>query len=291
MKNFVWIMCAMSLFVGGCADDAGGETLSLSFTNLTQLGEDFVYEGWLITPDGAVSSGRFTVDEAGDLSESDFGVDTEVADATTAFVLTIEPAQGDDPDPSATHLVAGDFADGEAALTIDHGAALGTDFSTAEGDYILATPSSDASDDDRQGIWWLVPGAPPSAGLSLPTLPAGWAYEGWVVGDEGPVSTGRFTDPAAEDSTGAGPSAGDDGCSVGGSCPPFPGDDFIDPAVNLVGHTAVISVEPDPDDSSAPFALKPLTHSIADITAPDTQEMDNTAGPDQPTGTASLTLP
>ena len=140
MKNFVWIMCAMSLFVGGCADDAGGETLSLSFTNLTQLGEDFVYEGWLITPDGAVSSGRFTVDEAGDLSESDFGVDTEVADATTAFVLTIEPAQGDDPDPSATHLVAGDFADGEATLTIDHLNIRGADYYSEENRCSSKTP-------------------------------------------------------------------------------------------------------------------------------------------------------
>ena len=62
-------------------------------------------------------------------------------------------------------------------------AALGVDFSTATGSYILATPStaSDTGDND-QGIWWLVPGTTKTASLDLPTLPAGWMYEGWVVG-------------------------------------------------------------------------------------------------------------
>lgn len=57
----------------------------------------------------------------------------------------------------------------------------------AGGCFILATPSDNAMDDmnDNQGIWWLqMPG--PVAGLtSLPTLGAGWTYEGWVVDTSG----------------------------------------------------------------------------------------------------------
>ena len=51
--------------------------------------------------------------------------------------------------------------------------------------------------------------------------------------------------------------------------PPFPGEDFLTNApaglsfpTDLAGGTAVISVEPEPDDSSAPFTLKPLVGPI-----------------------------
>jgi hypothetical protein len=87
----------------------------------------------------------------------------------------------------------------------------------------------------------------------LPELPEGWVYEGWIAGSDGPISTGRFRSPAGEDSDGAGPSAGPD------PGPPFPGQDFVDPAIDLTsGYAAVISVEPEPDTSAAPFSIKPL---------------------------------
>ena len=41
---------------------------------------------------------------------------------------------------------------------------------------------------------------PPAAGLELPDLPDGWVYEGWVVADEGPITTGTFTALDAVDS-------------------------------------------------------------------------------------------
>jgi hypothetical protein len=51
--------------------------------------------------------------------------------------------------------------------------------------------------------------------------------------------------------------------------PPFPGEDFIINApagltfpTNLSGGMAVISVEPYPDNSPAPFLLKPLVRPI-----------------------------
>ena len=63
-------------------------------------------------------------------------------------------------------------------------AALGSDFASASGSFLLETPSTAAvASDYASGIWWLDP-AGPSASLVLATLPAGWVYEGWVVGPE-----------------------------------------------------------------------------------------------------------
>ena len=129
---------------------------------------------------------------------------------------------------------------------------------------------------------FLDPAAGPSAGLRLPTLPAGWRYEGWVVGDGGPVSTGIFTDPAAADIDGAGPAAGPDGA------PPFPGQDFIAPAMKVPGTTVVLSVEPDPDDSPAPFFIKPLAGPASDAGPGVFQTLGNIAVESQISGVATL---
>ncbi len=259
--------------------------LRLDLQGLEDLGPDFVYEGWLIVDGSPVSTGRFTVD-GGVLSESYFPTAVASLAAVSTFVLTIEPAEGDDPAPSAVHLVGGDFITGEAALTIDHGAAIGTDFSTASGAYILAAPSGGGSAPYQNGIWWLDLAAGPGPSLMLPELPAGWTYEGWVAGQDGPISTGRFTSPSGEDSDGAGPAAGDD------PGPPFPGQDFVDPATDLtMGFAAVISVEPVPDNSAAPFSIKPLLDpKIDDVGGEVLQPMHlNTAG--IPSGYAVLMDP
>ncbi len=284
--------CAEDGAAAGGAGGAGGEggatgmaELSLAFTDLPELGSDFVYEGWLITGDGPVSTGRFTVDGDGALSESLFAVDPTDADAASTFVLTIEPATGDDPAPSETHILAGDLTENSADLSMAHPAALRDDFTAAAGEYILAAPTGGEGTPFQYGIWWLVPGDPRSAGLALPTLPAGWAYEGWVASADA-VSTGRFTDFGNADSDGAGPDAG----SETSAAPPFPGQDFVDPPRDLTAeYTAVISVEPDPDDGSGPFFIKPLVHPIASIEPPTTQVMDNNAAATSPSGTASIT--
>lgn len=251
-----------------CASDPTGSSLSLSFEGLPELGADYVYEGWVIVDEAPVTTGRFSVGADGNHT-SLFDIEAE---APAMFVLTIEPATGDVPAPSDTHVVAGAFdAAGMATLTVDHPAALNADFSTASGSFILATPSNGDEPTANQGIWFLDPtGAAPVATLSLPELPAGWAYEGWIVGAEGPVSTGTFTDVAAADSDAGGATAGPM------ATPPFPGQDFIDPATDLaMGHMAVISIEPSPDDSPAPFQLKPLGGAIGTDTAPALQSLNN----------------
>ena len=228
-------------------------SLGLSFTGLESLGDGFVYEGWILVDGAPVSTGTFSVDTEGNLSQDEFIVEDEaMLSSATKFILTIEPSPDFYPTPAATKYLAGDFDGDSAALSVADGATLGDDFSSAAGSFILESPSTaDVPDDYASGIWWIDP-ADHSASLMLPALPAGWAYEGWVVGGDGPVTTGRFTEVMGADSDGGGPGAGPDGT------PPFPGQDFIDPLVSLIGHLAVISIEPDPDDSPGPFTLKPL---------------------------------
>jgi hypothetical protein len=97
----------------------------------------------------------------------------------------------------------------------------------------------------------------------LPELPAGWAYEGWAVIDGVPVTAGTFLTADGFDDF--------DGYSGDQGGPPFPGEDYlVNPPegvtfpTDLTGATVVISVEPSPDDSPEPFALKPLLGTAGD---------------------------
>ncbi len=273
---------------GDAMDDAehSGVPLDISFSGLEPLGENYNYEVWSIVDDAPVTGGLFDI-------AADGSVETEGLFAepdASAVVITIEPAVGDDPAPSDTHVLAGDVAeDGTFELTIDHPAALGTDFSDAAGSFVLATPTDDDDTNELAGVWFLtLPG--PEASLSLPELPAGWEYEGWAVveGADGPVplSTGRFTDVAAADDFNgfSGPNAG----------PNYPGEDFLVNApegltfpLDLSGATVVISVEPAPDDSPAPFALKPLVGDVPEMIG-DHQDIALGAGPVDITGSGSI---
>ena len=261
-------------------------TLRYTFEGLPTLGDGYEYEGWIIVDGTPVTAGRFDIVD-GAPSPATYEIDAAMADAATMYVLTIEPSVGDDPAPSDTHVVAGPFESGTATLTIGHMAALGDDFTSAAGTFFLATPTSAAMDDDALGIWFIdASSGSPAAGLDLPALPPGWVYEGWVVDVSGanpvPISTGTFTATDAADSDGAGEAAGDL------SAPPYPGQDFIDPARDLsANHMAVISIEPMPDDSAAPFQLKPLAVMIGGETGmANAQTLGNAIGANGIAGTA-----
>ncbi len=278
---------ALAVVIGGCGDNDNPVVpqtgnLTLNFAGLENLGSGFAYEGWLIVGGAPVSTGTFTVDGSGVMSRSSFSVGLSDLEMAAKFVLTIEPSPDSDPTPAHTHYLAGDFSGGSAILTVADGAALGNAFTSASGSYILNTPSTSMDDTDyAQGIWWLDPMAGPGPTLDLPTLPDGWVYEGWVVGQSGPVTTGRFTMVSGDDSDLGGMTAGSDGV------PPFPGQDYINPAMNLIGGAAVISIEPEPDNDAGPFALKPLVDmNVADVGIGVLQSMANNAA-SFPTGSAS----
>lgn len=263
------------------------DLLTLDIRGLTNLGADAVYEGWIIIDDNAISTGRFNVDLQGDMRRNTFFVNKQnLADAET-FVLTIEPVPDTDPGPSDTHILAGDFDGDQADLTVDHPSALGTEFTDATGEYILATPSTTTTTDELSGVWFLNPNdGSPIPGLDLPELPDGWQYEGWAVIDDIPVSTGTFLDVAAADDS--------DFYSGPEDTPSFPGEDFIQSApigltfpTSLEDQQIVISVEPYPDYELLPFVLKPLTAMVPNPASDHTvYSMDNNAVATNPTGEA-----
>ncbi|MEM7323858.1 MAG: anti-sigma factor [Actinomycetota bacterium] len=270
-------------------DDAmadGRPILNISFSGLEPLGDDFEYEVWTIVDGAPVTGGIFDIDDDGAVEITSDQDHLYGHDGATAVVISIEPAIDDDPAPADTKVLGGEIAaDGGFDLTIDHPAALGTDFADAAGSFILGTPTDDPEGNELSGVWFLsVPG--PETSLDLPELPAGWVYEGWAVIDDQPISTGRFTDPAAADDF--------DGFSGPNPGPNYPGEDFLVNApdgltfpTDLTGSTVVISVEPDADNSPAPFALKPLVAVVADGVS-DHQNIDLETGSVAISGSGSV---
>jgi hypothetical protein len=240
------------------------DELELNISGLENLGPDARYEGWVIIDGSPVSTGIFSVNNQGQLSQAIFELPAPQGKLkrATAFVLTIEPYPDNNPAPSDQHLLGGDFNESNASLSISHPAALNTNFSTASGHFLLATPTTTSTADELSGIWFINNSSgSPMAGLHLPVLPAGWRYEGWALINGRPVSTGVFMNGNMADNF-----SGFSGSQPG---PPFPGEDFISNApaglsfpTNLSGGMAVISVEPYPDNSQAPFLLKPLVRMI-----------------------------
>lgn len=279
------------LLTAACADDSPtapspnpepSRSLRLAFDGLEALGDGYVYEGWILTDAGPLSTGTFTV-TAGRLSRSTFEVDQAALRSASKFVLTIEPSPDDDPGPAKTKYLGGNFDGNSAMLTVADELTLNDDFMSAAGTFFLAAPSAAMGMGSyMNGIWWAMTPMPLSPSLSLPALPDGWMYEGWVVVNGMPTTTGRFSQAMGADSDGGGPYKGPMGT------PPFPGQDFVMPPMSLIGGAAVISVEPEPDDSPGPFTLKPLIgHMIADDMGTHmSQMMDNHAG-DFPTGMAT----
>jgi hypothetical protein len=264
-------------------------TLKMNISNLENLGSAEVYEAWIIVDGSPVSAGTFTVDDNGTLSNDELVVNQEMLNDAVAFVLTIEPNPDPDPAPSDIKLIGGDFQANSATVDVSHMAALGDDFSGAAGKYILATPTTNDMTDELSGIWFLdLSSGMPGVGLTLPGIGSNWVYEGWAVINGTPVSTGRFTAADMMDDSGV-----FSGSDAGG--PPFPGEDFITNApagltfpTDLSGGTAVISIEPEPDNSPAPFMLKPLVAGIS-ASAMDhvTYDLNNMSGGTFPAGTVT----
>lgn len=278
----------IGLLAISCSDDddeTSTGTLNLNLSGLEDLGSDFVYEGWVIVDGSPITTGTFSIDANGGLSSSSFDVDASNLSNATMFVVSIEPAVDPDPAPAATKVLAGAISNGTATLSTG----LIGDFSNASGSFFLRTPTDETdgnNSNDENGVWFGVPGAPPTADFVLPTLPEGWAYEGWVVGETGPLTTGTFISFSTEDA-----SAPYSGTNPG---PPVPGEDFFNNApagetfpLDVRGRTVVISVEPVPDNSAAPFALKPLLGTAGQDTAPATHAFGLNLG-SLPTGTISF---
>ncbi len=291
MKKLFFGLTILSFLAISCDSDDDNstnlDTLTLNLSGLEALGDNFVYEGWIIVDGAPVTTGRFT----SVIFPQNFAVDaTQLANAS-AFVLSIEPLNDPDPAPAPTKVLQGNFTGNSAS--VDTG--LIGDLINVSGTFFLRTPTDETmpgnpnNGNDQYGVWFGAPGMPPTANFILPELTAdsGWIYEGWVVGDNGPISTGRFLNFGdRDDFTGFSGSEFNQG-------PPVPGEDFFLNApegetfpLDVRGRAVVISLEPLPDDSPAPFAIKPLAATAGNETAPTAHSFNpNTAS--LPTGTVT----
>lgn len=283
----------LALMIIGCSDNDDGlkvpqnSNLEINITGLEDLGSDYVYEGWILVNGAPITTGTFTVGANNVMSQNSFSVNSETLEAATAFVLSIEPTNDPDPSPAPTKLLSGAFNSNTATVSVMDQVG---DFSNASGTFFLRSPTDESNGmnngNDENGLWFGTPGMPPVPNLTLPALSSGWVYEGWVVvAGVGPITTGQFIDPVAQTMDGLAPFSGPN------AGPPIPGEDFflnapdgIEFPLDVRGRTVVVSVEPFPDNSPAPFLLKPLVGIAGQETAPAIHDLSlNSAS--LPTGT------
>ena len=257
-------------------------TMTIDFDGLAPLGDAGVYEMWFVGADGnPVSGGTFDADAGPVVLDLPDGI-------PGAVELKVSIETDDDPAPSQTIVLAGAM-DGIAG---DRSAELTTadiaDFSTASGQYILATPTDGDGppENERSGVWWTI--LPRQRSLILPELGAGWEYEMWQVIDGVEVAGGKFSDTFAPDD--AAPYSGPE------DAPPLVGEDFLINApagltfpVDLRGTETFISVEPVPDPSPDSSGIVPLS-GIVPVDAEDHNALSVENVSDSRLPTATITI-
>lgn len=268
MKKINLLLLAVLAIFASCSGDdtVARSTVTIDISGLERLENGAEYQAWISNGAEVISLGRFT-----DVNfPKSFEALTGDVEGATQFLLSVEPGNDSSAEISQSILLSGDFV-GNAA-TVDVSQNFGS-YTSASGQFVLQTPTDNVSTNENSGLYWYVPGTG-QPGLKLPTLPAGWKYEGWVTvpGASGDVdlSTGRFTNVNNADES--------DPFSLNiNPAPDFPGEDFINENVlsaygvntlpNLVGKQVFITIQPIFDNTSSsssisPFVLRPLVGTV-----------------------------
>lgn len=255
-KNKILAFAASVAILQSCSSESATESrMRVFMERLPPTTDNMVYEIWFEDGEEYISIDRFQT-QTGIVNLS--VPLTQDLDEATTLIVTIESSSLISSTASDTVLLAGDFVDGVAQLSVTHPLSVGTDFSSAFGTFRLDTPTSSQKTDFDQGIWWFdLLGDEPVQSLFLPSLSQGWIYEAWVIGGEKPLSIGKFPDPARFDSDLAGVAASD-----ALDAPLFPGQDYVNPPELIPGFTALITIEPQPDFSPLPFDMEILIDQV-----------------------------
>lgn len=279
IKKFLTLgaLVAIATFTS-CSDDDNTpttKTVAQAFQNLPDLGSNYVYEGWLIVGNQKISTGRFSHSQSSNYTSD--AIDINAVNGATEYVLTIEPASESGSDlenPSGWIFAKGAFSGANATASTNDALFSGAaNLETATGKAFLKAPSVGSVGSDANGIWFINALPPTSGGFTnLPALGNGWIYEGWVVVNNTPVSTGRFSDPNAADVSFFGAMFNNEFKGPNG-VPPFPGEDFIvNPnnrypgvtfPIDLRNATVVLTIEPTMNDAESPFGLKPFVQALS----------------------------
>lgn len=271
------ILSVLVIFTGCKKDDDTGtgqtdyENLVVQLSNIPDLGLDYSFHAWMQFPNSMGDLGEITPNAQGE-ANLNWNIGSELLNEAEMFYITIEPFDDQDPGPSKWRVL-------QAAFSGATGLANNSPFSSdlpdlAEGKYILATPTTTATNDEFSGIWFVEwTNNTAQQGLSLPVLDTNWIYEGWVETDGLTLSTGQFSDGTGSDLR--------DRYNSGERPPfPFPGEDFVQAlpgisAPDLRGKNTYITIEPK-DQNSSPFFLKVLESDIpTDAAARSTRLMLN----------------
>lgn len=284
MKKLL-LCCSIIIFtLYGCKDDDlstsnspdEGSQVTINIENLPSISETAKYQAWFYGENAAVGKIGVLTPDANGKVDAVFDVKLSEMKRAKYILVTVEPNLHDSLilRPGPLRLIAGTIGVNSAALTAQHDLAKKLNFTEAAGKYTLYTPTSAATNDEKSGVWFVeLLNNTASAGLNLPPVPAGCAYQGWVITNGQTISTGKFT--VLDDSD------LDDTYSDELAAPKFPGEDFIKepPAgftfpLDLSGASLFITLESSADVSDLPAGVKVLQATIpADAAASTTYQM------------------
>lgn len=273
-----------SLVAAGCDSGGSGGTsdpifvqMKLDVNELPPLAGSNNYRAWAVLPTRFLGSDVFNFSETGQyisptgqFVSNTFTFGDDISEATKVLV-SIENKDGSDDVPSSTIVLAGDIVNFEADLTVSHPDALGAGLDGASGVFSLLTPSDADDTNETAGIWFVESVSPGNwtTGLSLPTLPEGWLFEGWAEVGDTVLSTGRFD--SAEGADMDSPYMTD----LVSEFIDYPGEEFVmqPPAgvtfpPDFTNARVFVTVEPDPDSEPRPFGIEILSGTVSGTPEP-----------------------
>lgn len=289
MKKLL-LCCSIILFtLYGCSDDDlstsnspdEGSTVTISIENLPAISESAQYQAWFFGENVSVGKIGILTPDANGKVDAVYNVKLSEMKKAKYILVTVEAKLHDTliKTPSALRLLAGTIGVNNAPLTADHDLAKKLNFSEVSGKYMLYTPTDNVQDNEKSGVWFVqMINNQTAAGLVLPEVPAGCAYQGWITVGGNTLSTGQFTTVDGADL--------EDPYSGTLAAPAFPGEDFIANKpegwafpIDLSGASLFITLET-ATGKSVPAGVKVLQTSIpsgaAASTVYDMQPVNNT---------------
>ncbi len=270
--KIIQICLVLGLFITGCdileTDvPSSVKEFEVNFSNLPQLPDSLEYVSWILSKEGTAfyRLERFTPVN-GSFSKVYTDIKSGYIQSMQVLVVSIEFKATHDTlliKPSDVPILSGYLNGNQAAISFSEDNSM-PKFDGVAGDYLLATPTDTLTVSETSGIWFVNKDSTGTlmAGLTLPALPAGWFYQGWIEKDGKLLTTGSFQKAADADN-----SAEYSG-SVEGYA--FPGEDFINnpPAgvtfpLDLIGAKVYITLQPKYDLKGSSYGFKILEGQVS----------------------------